>query len=206
MSPRSKNTLTLLAIVGPFVLFFIAGRYFVDPWELPRQNQGQLLIPHIQLDTLALTDESGEPYDEQDTAGLWTLMYVAGADCGKPCKNGLYYQMRQVQQTLRENMERLRRVILHTAPAAPGLRAFLDDNVAGMVEVNGDPDTVRTALAPAYETEASTAEAPAGDIFVVSPDGQIFLRYPTHDSMDATLEEAENIRLDLERTLKGSLI
>jgi hypothetical protein len=45
-----------------------------------------------------------------------------------------------------------------------------------------------------------------GDIFVVSPDGQIFLRYPTHESMDATLEEAENIRLDLERTLKGSLI
>ena len=94
----------MLAIVGPFVLFFIAGRYFVDPWELPRENKGELLIPHIQLDTLALRDDSGEPYDGEDTAGLWTLMYVAGAECGKACKNGLYYQMRQVQQTLGENM------------------------------------------------------------------------------------------------------
>ena len=101
----------MLAIVGPFVLFFIAGRYFVDPWELPRENKGELLIPHIQLDTLALRDDSGEPYDGEDTAGLWTLMYVAGAECGKACKNGLYYQMRQVQQTLGENMERLRRVV-----------------------------------------------------------------------------------------------
>ena len=199
MSPRTKNRLTLLAIVGPFVLFFIAGRYFVDPWELPRENQGELLIPHIQLDTLALRDGSGEPYDGEDTAGLWTLMYVAGAECGKACKNGLYYQMRQVQQTLGENMDRLRRVVVHTAPANAELRAFLKDNVAGTVEVDGDPSTVSEALAPA-------SEHPVGDIFVVSPDGQIFLRYPTHDSMDATLEEAENIRLDLERTLKGSLI
>ena len=127
----------MLAIVGPFVLFFIAGRYFVDPWELPRENKGELLIPHIQLDTLALRDDSGEPYDGEDTAGLWTLMYVAGAECGKACKNGLYYQMRQVQQTLGENMERLRRVIVHTAPANPELRAFLEDNVAGTVEVDG---------------------------------------------------------------------
>lgn len=199
MSPRTKNRLTLLTIVGPFVLFFIAGRYFVDPWELPRENKGELLIPHIQLDTLALRDDNGEPYDGEDTAGLWTLMYVAGADCGKACKNGLYYQMRQVRRTLGENMERLRRVIVHTAPAGPELRAFLDDNVAGMVEVSGDPRTVSEALAPA-------SDKPVGDIFVVSPDGQIFLRYPTHDSMDATLKEAENIRLDLERTLKGSLI
>lgn len=189
----------MLAIVGPFVLFFIAGRYFVDPWELPRENKGELLIPHIQLDTLALRDDSGEPYDEKDTAGLWTLMYVAGAGCDKACKNGLYYQMRQVRRTLGENMDRLRRVIVHTAPANATLRAFVDDNVAGMVEVYGDPATVRDALAPA-------TEQPVGDIFVVSPDGQIFLRYPTHDSMDATLKEAENIRLDLERTLKGSLI
>ena len=59
------------------------------------------------------------------------------------------------------------------------------------------------ALAPVYET---TAGEPIGDIFLVSPDGQIFMRYPTHENMDATLEEAENIRVDLKRTLKGSLI
>lgn len=199
MSSPRNNKLILLAIISPFVLFFIGGRYFIDPWELPRQNQGQLLIPHIQLDSLALTDDSGSTYDDEDTAGLWSLMYVAGEDCDKSCKNGLYYQMRQVQQTLGEDQDRLRRVIVHTAPAGPKLRSFLDDNVAGMVEVYGEPTQVHGALAAA-------TEQPVGDVFVVSPDGQIFLRYPTHEQIDATLEEAENIRLDLERTLKGSLI
>ncbi|MBL7251548.1 SCO family protein [Alloalcanivorax marinus] len=203
MSPRTKNRLTLLAIVGPFVLFFIAGRYFVDPWELPRQNKGQLILPHVQLRALALHEDDGGAYNAKDTAGLWSLMYVAGADCGAACKNGLYYQMRQVQRTLGENMDRLRRIVVHTAPASDELRAFLDDKVPGTVEVNGDADTVRQALAPAYEGLEGDA---IGDVFVISPDGQIFLRYPTHEDMDATLEEAENIRLDLERTLKGSLI
>ena len=62
---------------------------------------------------------------------------------------------------------------------------------------------MNNALAPVYE---STDGEPVGDIFLVSPDGQIFMRYPTHENMDATLEEAENIRVDLKRTLKGSLI
>ena len=95
---------------------------------------------------------------------------------------------------------------METGAGGSGLSGVVDENVRGIVEVKGSKDRVRTELAPDYETEAATAEAPAGGIFVVSPDGQIFLRYPTHDSMDATLEEAENIRLDLERTLKGSLI
>ncbi|MCC4307302.1 SCO family protein [Alcanivorax marinus] len=203
MSPRLKNRLTLLAIVGPFIVFFIVGRYFVDPWSLPRENKGQLIIPHVQIAALELQDADGEPYDDADTQGLWSLLYVAGPDCDRACKNGLYYQMRQVQRTLGENMERLRRVVVLTAPASEDLRGFLDDQAAGMVETRGDAGTVKAALAPAYEDAGGDA---VGDIFVVSPDGQIFLRYPTHEDMDATLEEAENIRLDLERTLKGSLI
>lgn len=203
MSRHLKNTLTLLAIVGPFIIFFIVGRYFVNPWELPRENKGQLIIPHVQIEALKLRDIDGEPYDDADTSGRWSLLYVAGAECDRACKNGLYYQMRQVQRTLNEDMGRLRRVVLLTAPPSQALRDFLDDQAAGMVEVRGDDATVKAALAPAYEVHGGDA---LGDIFVVSPDGQIFLRYPTHEDMDATLEEAENIRLDLERTLKGSLI
>ena len=52
MSPRIKNIATLVAIVAPFILFFLAGRFLIDPWELPRENKGQLLIPHIDMATL----------------------------------------------------------------------------------------------------------------------------------------------------------
>ena len=203
MSPRTKNIATLAAIVAPFVLFFLAGRFLIDPWELPRENKGQLLIPHIDMAKLNAVNDDGNAYTGDDMTGLWTILYVAGSECDTRCKNGLYYQMRQVRQTLGADVDRVRRVILHTAPAGDSLNAFLNNNVKGMVSIYAEPQTVNNALAPVYET---TAGEPIGDIFLVSPDGQIFMRYPTHENMDATLEEAENIRVDLKRTLKGSLI
>ncbi|MGJ3257291.1 MAG: SCO family protein [Alcanivorax sp.] len=203
MSPRTKNIATLSAIVAPFLLFFLAGRFLIDPWELPRENKGQLLIPHIDMANLKAVNDDGDAYTGDDMAGLWTLLYVAGSECDTRCKNGLYYQMRQVRQTLGADVDRVRRVILHTAPAGDSLNDFLNNNVKGMVSIHAEPQTVNDALAPVYET---TAGEPIGDIFLVSPDGQIFMRYPTHENMDATLEEAENIRVDLKRTLKGSLI
>ncbi len=203
MSPRTKNIATLSAIVAPFVLFFLAGRFLIDPWELPRENKGQLLIPHIDMASLSAVNDDGDAYTGDDMTGLWSILYVAGSECDTRCKNGLYYQMRQVRQTLGADVDRVRRVILHTAPAGDSLNEFLNNNVKGMVSIYAEPQTVNNALAPVYET---TAGEPIGDIFLVSPDGQIFMRYPTHENMDATLEEAENIRVDLKRTLKGSLI
>ena len=191
MSPRTKSRVTLLAIVAPFVLFFLAGRYLIDVEELPKVNKGQLLVPHIDMAALNATDSNEQPYDGNDTSTQWTLLYVAGEDCDTRCKNGLYYQVQQVRLTLGEDIQRVRRVILHTAPAGAELQAFLTDKVDGMISIHAAPADVTQAI---------------GDIFLVSPDGQIFMRYPTHENMDATLEEAENIRVDLKRTLKGSLI
>lgn len=203
MSPKTKNILTLVAIVSPFLLFALAGRFLIDPWELPRKNKGQLLIPHIDIAKLEASDSEGHLFDANDTEGMWTILYIADSDCDTRCKNGLYYQIRQVRLALGEDIDRVRRVILHTAPAAPSLSEFLSDNVEGMVSIHAAPDTVQQALAPVYAPQASQ---PIGDIFLVSPDGQIFMRYPTHENMEATLEEAENIRVDLKLTLKGSLI
>ena len=117
MSPRTKNIATLAAIVAPFVLFFLAGRFLIDPWELPRENKGQLLIPHIDMAKLNAVNDDGDAYTGDDMTGLWTILYVAGSECDTRCKNGLYYQMRQVRQTLGADVDRVRRVILHTAPA-----------------------------------------------------------------------------------------
>ncbi|MZR63740.1 hypothetical protein [Alcanivorax sp. DP30] len=203
MSPKTKNILTLVAIISPFVLFALAGRFLINPWELPRQNKGQLLIPHIDVASLKASDTEGHPFGADDTKGMWSILYIADSECDTRCKNGLYYQVRQVRLTLGEDIDRVRRVILHTAPAAASLSEFLNDNVEGMISIQASPKAVEQALAPAY---APNASQPIGDIFLVSPDGQIFMRYPTHENMEATLEEAENIRVDLKRTLKGSLI
>ncbi|MED5239046.1 MAG: hypothetical protein VX379_05660 [Pseudomonadota bacterium] len=203
MSPKTKNILTLVAIISPFVLFALAGRFLIDPWEMPRQNKGQLLIPHIDVTRLDANDGQGHPFGADDTKGMWSILYIAGSDCDTRCKNGLYYQIRQVRLALGEDIERVRRVVLHTAPAEESLTTFLTDKVEGMISIHATRQAVEEALEPVYSPAPS---APVGDIFLVSPDGQIFMRYPTHENMEATLEEAENIRVDLKRTLKGSLI
>ncbi len=203
MTPRTKSRVTLLAIIAPFVLFFLAGRYLIDVQELPKVNKGQLLIPHIDMASLNATDSDQQPYDGNHMGNQWTLLYVAGEGCDTRCKNGLYYQVQQVRLTLGEDTKRVRRMILHTTPANTELQTFLTDKVDGMVSIHAASTDVTQALAPVYTPDASQ---PIGDIFLVSPDGQIFMRYPTHENMDATLEEAENIRVDLKRTLKGSLI
>lgn len=203
MSPRTKSIATLAAIIAPFVLFFLAGRFLIDVQALPKVNKGQLLIPHIDMTSLNATDSDQQPYDGNDMSNQWSLLYVAGEGCDTRCKNGLYYQVQQVRLTLGEDTKRVRRVILHTTPANTELQTFLTNKVDGMVSIHAASADVTQALAPVYAPDASQ---PIGDIFLVSPDGQIFMRYPTHENMDATLEEAENIRVDLKRTLKGSLI
>ena len=125
MSPRTKNIATLAAIIAPFILFFLAGRFLINPAELSKVNKGQLLIPHIDMAALHATDSEQQPYDRDDMSNQWTLLYVAGEGCDTRCKNGLYYQVKQVRLALGEDTQRVRRVILHTAPANTELQLSL---------------------------------------------------------------------------------
>ena len=201
MQERNKNFLVLGLILGVFLAFFLAGRFLVNVDELPRINKGTLIIPHVSIDSLALTSDEGTPYTGADMAGQWTMAYIAGDACDTACKNGLFYLMRQLRLSLDRDATRVRRLIIHTAEADAELREFLNDNVAGMYEAHGQRDVIEAALG-----EAMAGASPLHHIFIISPDGMIFLWYPTHADRDSTLLEADNIRDDLKRTLKGSAI
>lgn len=201
MSPRSKNFLILGLIIGVFVAFALAGRFLIDPSEMGRTNKGTLIIPHIPIASLSLETTDGEPWDAQDMAGQWNLMYVAGAACGNGCRNALFYLMMRLRQSLGRDNDRLRLVLVHTHPPSAELRQFIDEKLDRLVELRGDTETVSQALAPAFEGGTS----PLHHLYLVAPDGQIFMRYPTHTEMQEVLREADNIHRDLTRTLKGSL-
>ena len=203
MSVQPKQSkLALVLILGIFLAFFVVGRFFIDPSVMPRLNQGTLLIPHLDVDELELRTADGEPYLAEDMSGQWSLLYIADGSCDSACKNGLYYLMRQLRLSMDRDIDRVRRVILHTAQPDDELRDFLHDNVAGMLELHGSATLINSQMA---DIEDSPADA-RGHIYLVSPDGFIFIWYPTHEDMEGTLEEADRIRSDLKRTLKGSLI
>lgn len=201
MTTRSKNLLILGLIIAPFVLTFVGVRLFVDLDEMDKMNKGHLIVPHVDIADLKPLHLSGEAFSRDALAGRWTLLYVADGDCDTACKNGLFYLITQLRRSLDTDTPRVRRMIAHTREPDAALRAFLDGEVEGMDEIRLDPVAAGDALAPFLNTSS-----PADHIFIVSPDGMLFLWYPTHEDMQQVLLEAENIRSDLKRTLKGSLV
>ncbi|MDF1820388.1 MAG: SCO family protein [Alcanivoracaceae bacterium] len=202
MQQRTRNMLMLALIVAPFAATILFVRLFVDPADMDSANKGNLIVPHVQLAALAPAAEDGSAYTAEQTAGQWSMVYIANGHCEQACKNALFYLMRQLRLSLDTDTPRVRRVIVHTDTPDEGMRDFLDNNVAGMVEVTAAPDAVRAAFASVFDAD----ETAIGKIYIMSPDAQIFLWYPSHDAQQDVLLEADRIRADLKRILKGSLI
>ncbi len=202
MTQRNRNLLIMALIIAPFALTMLFVHLFVDVSEMERTNKGTLIVPHVQFQDLKPRKMSGERYDISEMTGQWTMLYIAAGDCETACKNGLYYLIKQLRQALGSDAPRVRRMIAHTAEPGDALRAFLDNEVVGMVELQVDADAVSHALLP-FMDGASTA---VDHIFLVAPDGQIFIWYPTHEDIQDVLLESDRILYDLKRTLKGSLI
>lgn len=202
MQQRTKNLLMLVLIVAPFAATILFVRLFLDPAAMDTANKGNLIVPHVQLAALQPVSQDGSPYTQEQTANQWSMVYIADGQCADSCKNALFYLMRQLRLSLDTDTPRVRRVIIHTAEPNAELRDFLDNNVAGMVEVQARPARVESAFSAVF-SEGDTA---TGKIYIMSPDAQIFLWYPSHDAQQDVLLEADRIRSDLKRILKGSLI
>lgn len=206
MTTRNKNRLLLLCMVAPFLLTFAYIRLFVDLDEMGRNNKGTLIIPHVDFADLKPRDINGTVLNDEEIntrlAEQWTLLYIANGECEVSCKNALFYLITQLRKSLDTDTPRVRRLIAHTRPAGTDLQKFLNENVSGMEEVFIDSVAAEHALVPFMQGESSAVN----HIYIVSPDGKIFIWYPTHENMDDILQEADKIRADIKRTLKGSLI
>ena len=202
MTTRSKNLLILALMVLPFILTFAYVRLFVDLDDMERNNKGNLIIPHVDFSDLKPRLPDGSVFDASALDGKWTMLYLSNGECGTACKNGLYYLVMQLRKSLDTDTPRVRRIIATTRTPTPELREFLDDKVAGMEELLVDSVALEHALLPFMKGAGSAVD----HIFLVSPDGKIFIWYPTHEDMQDVLLEADRIRADLKRTLKGSLV
>ncbi len=203
MTQRGRNVLVLGAMAGIFIAFALAGRFLIDPSEMNRVNRGTLITPHIPVKELDLTTQDGQDWTGEDMSGQWSLMYLADKECERGCRNALFYLMTRLRQSLSRDADRLRLILVHTTPPSTELQEFMDEKLGSMVELRGEAGILREVLAPAFE--APDAD-PLHHLYLVAPDGQIFMWYPTHEDKESLLEEADGIHADLKRTLKGSRI
>ena len=196
MTPKQKNLLTLAAIIGIFVAFAVAGR-LINVSQLDKTNKGHLIVPHVPLDRLQLT-RTGQPFGNAQTTH-WSLMYVAGAHCEAACKNALFYQMQRTRQALGEQGRSLQLLAVATNDD-PALSDFISTKTPDVTLLQGHAPWVDAAL----KTGLGGASA-LGRVFLISPDGMVFMWYDSHADKDGTIVESSHIYDDVRTTLKGSL-
>lgn len=200
MTARNKNILMSILIVLPFIATFAFVRTFVDLNSMDKVNKGSLILPHVQLADLNLTNQEKAPFTSSETADHWWLVYVADGSCSSECKNGLFYLMKQLHVALGKKSPRVARLVIHTDTPSPELTDFLANNATGTLELSSSKKTIESAFSSVFPGELS----PLNKIFIMSPDGQIILWYDSPKEQNDVLLEADKILADLKRMLKGA--
>lgn len=177
MIRRRRTELWLIALVcvGPFVLALLV--YYMRPGWLPQlPGSRELVEPPVSIAALPLEPASGEP--------RWSLIYARIGPCNSECVRDLD-RLRQVHWALGADLERVRRVYLHTADPVP---AVSDDLAVGRL------DTERGAALVAALDAARLAN---GRVYVADPRGNLVVSYAPE------VDQRELLR-DLERLLDAS--
>lgn len=201
MQQQRKARLIMLGIVAVFVLPFFLLPLFTSPQQVGKTNKGFLIQPHIPFADLRLTGEQQQPMTVAGLETRWTLLYVVpdrcSADCVRARSNGLY-AMRQVRLSLDRNVDRVQQLLVFTAEPDADIAALIQREFTGMKHAHGNQQTLDAVL-----HSVLPVQYPAGSIFLVSPDGYVFMAYPTFADEKESILRARDMRADLKKSIKG---
>jgi hypothetical protein len=194
---QKQGRLIMLAIVAVFVLPFFIAPLLKAPDQLQKTNKGILIQPHIPLTALQLVFQ-GNPFSVTQLQNRWTMLYVIPENCHDECilaRDHALYAIRQVRLSLDRNMDRVQQLLVLTQEADSELAKLIEQEFSGMMQVNGKRQILNESLPEDH--------SPAGNIYLMSPDGYIFMRYPTFADEGESVLRARDIRADLKKTIKG---
>lgn len=201
LAQQRRARLIMLGIVAVFVLPFFVLPLFTSPTQVGKTNKGLLIQPHLPLSELALVDEQQLPLLPANLDARWTLLYVVPEQCDGDCvsaRNNALYAMRQVRLSLDRNVDRVQQLLVFTAEPDADLRGLMQREFPGMKHARGKRQTLDGTLAAVVP-----AQYPAGSIFLMSPDGYVFMAYPTFVDEKESVLRARDIRADLKKSIKG---
>lgn len=185
---------TLLILTLTFVIPLVAAWFAYSKGMFisgKTTNHGTLIIPAIDIKSLALRDAQNLPVVNH-LHGKWWLLYLTANPQDPLAQRNLYY-MRQIRQATGKNRDRVARAIVTTG-ATPGLNQWLNSHY---------PDTSLLIISPEKiaELQITTKKLALlrGSLYLVDPLGNIMMLY----SSDAA---PKGILKDLERVLKVSQI
>ncbi len=190
---RSPYTpwIMVTAFAAPVVLAYALYFSGVSPPSL--NNNGELIQPVIDVETLALTNENNEILERLDiTEHKWHMIYFAGPTCDGAC-NMLLLKLRQINIAAGKNAYRLRRLIVHLEPADAKFNELINREYPETKHAKADRNTILSAL------RALKPDLSANEVYLMDPLGNIMMRY-TQD------QSPKDILSDLKKLFKVSQI
>jgi len=195
---KPRSLVPLWVLVAVFAAPVIAAWFFyLNPEYLPegRSNKGELITPMVALpETPGLSTPDGAAFPRSTLAGKWTLVYLAGDECDETCRKRLI-AMRQIRLALGEDQQRVKRLLVMTAPTARELAGDLGAEFAGMqVAVGG-------MRLPELLGEGAAA---LDRIYILDPMGNLMMRYAADAPVRDTLEDMEHLLKASRNWVKGA--
>lgn len=199
---KPRSLAPLWAMVAVFAAPVIAAWFFyLNPEYLPsgRSNKGELIDPVVVLPSdLALSTPDGSDFPRDVLAGKWTLVYLAGGECGDACRKRLI-AMRQIRLALGEGQRNVERLLVLTDPTATDLAKKLGAEFAGLHVVL--TDAVGGVRLPELLGEGVAA---LGRIYILDPMGNLMMRYAADAPVRDTLEDMEHLLKASKNWIKGA--
>lgn len=199
---KKRGRLPLWIMVAVFAAPVIAAWFFyLNPEYLPsgRTNKGELIAPVLPLPSeLGLVTPTGAAFDRTALDGKWTLVYLAGGECGEDCLDRLV-AIRQIRLAVGEGLLSVERLLIMTDPAAHELAAKLGADLRGM----------RVALTDAAGGERllellREGAAALDRIYILDPMGNLMMRYARGAPTKDTLEDMERLLEASKNWIEGS--
>ncbi len=188
---RSNRTLWIL--IASFAIPMIAAYvyYFLGD-DFSRGNNGKLISPMINIESLSLTDEAGQLKSKDELTHKWKMLYVVGSACDAICSEKLYL-MRQMNKALGKNAHRFQHMLIHTDKMSEEFDQLIKSEHTAALHSYTSKDTLSQALNDIDKDLTSNS------IYIMDPLGNIMMQY----SPDITPKQ---ILKDLKRLLKISRI
>ncbi len=182
MKSRKKTIGIISILVLLFIIPVILAKFvYAHQQFLPKTtvNHGQLINPSLELDKLKL--------NPAPASGKWLLLLIQMSPCDQVCQQNLFY-MRQIQQALGKNYDRLQRVVIVSDhDADPELLAMIKDPFAGTLLTQINSQQLKKVI-PTPQTW-----------YVADPLGNMMMSYASNAKPD-------DILADLEYLLRASQI
>ena len=191
-----RTKMILLAII--FLLPLGYAVYLkVTGWHPDKTtNYGDLVVPAIPLEDVAMQSIDGKPVSLKDFSHHWLMVTFSGSDCDAACEQNIY-KMRQTHIAQGKYQLRVKRLLVLSGKPKPESSAKFEA-YPEMVIVTGPAEAVR-AFGSQFKTPQGTALDGLNQIYLVDPLGNFMMHYDA----DA---EAGGIRKDLGRLLRVSRI